>query len=93
VTEPNRPNGMWLWWLSFVDSSASAPPDQQVPGGGGFLGVSIVAATDPLSAVQHAWDLGCNPGGEVGILGPIPLDVYPPEVRNRLLTQEEAEAL
>lgn len=83
----------WLWWLSFVDTARSAPRDQQVPGGGGFLGVAIVEAPDPVSAAGEAWRQGCNPGGEVGILGPIPLDVYPPETRNRLLTQEEADAL
>jgi hypothetical protein len=82
-----------LWWLSFVDPDKSAPPDEQVPGGGGFLGVAIVEADGPGSAITAAWRLGCNPGGQVGILGPIPLDTYSDDVRNRLLTAEEAQAL
>jgi hypothetical protein len=82
-----------LWWLSFVDRSQSAPREEQVPGGGGFLGVAIVHADDPEDAVQRAWELGCNPGGEVAILGPGPPDAFPPEVQDRLLTAEEASAL
>lgn len=54
-----------LWWLSFVDPSLSDPPKQQVPGGGGFLGVCIVPAYGFMDAVDTAWRLGCNPGGEV----------------------------
>ena len=82
-----------LWWLSFVDTDKSDPPGEQVPGGGGFLGVVIVEATDEVSAVTRAWELKINPGGQVGILGPIPQDVYGPLVRDRLLTAEEAQAL
>jgi hypothetical protein len=84
---------MSQWWLSFVDTSKSEPPDEQVPGGGGFLGVAIVEADDPMSAVREAWRQGCNPGGEVQIIGPGPEGAYPPEALNRLLTAEEASAL
>lgn len=82
-----------LWWLSFVDASKSDPPEEQVPGGGGFLGVVIVQAPDAYSAVLVTWMKGINPGGEVQIIGPGPADAYPPEVQNRLLTAEEAMAL
>lgn len=82
-----------LYWLSFVDSDLSAPPDEQVPGGGGFLGVCIVEADNPISAVAEAHRLEINPGGEVAIYGPIPTEAYPEDARNRLLTAEEAQAL
>ncbi|MFF4026979.1 hypothetical protein ACFYY5_29425 [Nocardia elegans] len=54
-----------LWWLSFVDPTKSAPRDQQVPGGPGFLGVAVVHAYGFLHAVSETWRLGINPGGEV----------------------------
>lgn len=82
-----------LWWLSFVDPDKSAPPDEQVPGGGGFLGVAIVEADGPGAAITAAWEHGCNPGGQVGIVGPAPIDTWPVEMWNRLLTAEEAQAL
>ena len=74
-----------LWWLSFAD------PD--LPAGTQFLGVCIVEADGPVSAVAQASLLGINPGGEVGIAGPAPLDVWGPEYRNRLLDRAEAETL
>ena len=54
-----------LWWLSFVDPSRSAPMEEQVPGGGGFLGVVVVEAPSFIAAVGKAHRLGINPGGEV----------------------------
>lgn len=81
------------YWLSFVDTDLSDPPEQQVSGGGGFLGVVIVEADDPISAVMLTHQLGVNPGGEVAILGPAPEGVYPESAMNRLLTAEEARAL
>ena len=68
------------WWLSFID-----------PEGAGFLGVAIVEASGPLTAVERAVDLGVNPGGEVAIL-PLP---YPPRPEDceRLLTSDEAKTL
>jgi hypothetical protein len=74
-----------LWWLSFVDTSR--------PEGDRFLGVCIVEAVGPVSAVGVAHARGCNPGGEVGITGPAPLELWPSDLRNRLLTREEAEGL
>ncbi len=73
-----------VWWLSFVD------PDR--PEGQRFLGVSIVHADDQIHAVQRAWDLGCNPGGEILIAGvdEHALGQYvPPKWCGRLLTKEE----
>jgi hypothetical protein len=55
---------LW-WWLSFVDTTKSAPRAEQVPGGGGFLGIAIVEVKNIMDAAARAWDLGCNPGGEV----------------------------
>lgn len=46
-----------LWWLSFAD------PD--LPRGRQFLGVVVVRADDMKDAMQKAWRLGINPGGEV----------------------------
>ena len=90
---PTTDDTSGFYWLSFVDTNLSAPPDEQVPGGGGFLGVCIVESTDPISAVTEAHRLGINPGGEVGIYGPMPEGVYPEHALNRLLTAEEAQAL
>lgn len=78
------------WWLSFVDPSRSAPRHLQVPGGGGFLGVSCVQGRDIVDACVNARRSGCNPGGEVqGYL----LSCVPPvEYRYRLLTQVDVDA-
>jgi hypothetical protein len=81
------------WWLSFVDPHKAAPRDEQVPGGPGFLGVSIVRAPDFLTAVDFAWALGCNPGGEVKGYPMRPDDPTPPEYEGRLLTREEVDYL
>lgn len=95
---------MSLFWLSFVDTDKSAPPDEQVPGGGGFLGCAIVRVDDSqftdeksatTAAVSRAWEIGINPGGEVGVMGPIPDDAFPEEFieRDTLIMAEEAEDL
>lgn len=81
------------WWLSFVDPEQSAPPEEQVPGGGGFLGVCIVQAPNEVAAVSEAHARGCNPGGAVAMY-PIPPEHLPDkEWRNRLLSKDEALAL
>jgi hypothetical protein len=74
-----------VYWLSFVDTDR--------PEGDRFLGVAIVRGTDPVGAVEMAWALGCNPGGEVMILGPVPDGIYAPEDMGRLLTRDEADRL
>lgn len=83
----------YLWWLSFVDPAKAAPRHEQVPGGPGFLGVVIVESTNLIHATARAWELGCNPGGEVEGFGPLPLDGIPRSYWNRLLTKDEAEAI
>ncbi len=79
-----------LCWLSFAD--AARPEGQQ------FLGACIVPMgetgderQDLITAVQNAWRLGCNPGGEVRFQ-PVPSSVEPhiaPKWIGRLLTRED----
>lgn len=78
-----------LWMLSFVDPSKSAPPGEQVPGEGGWLGTCVVTAFGMVDAVTRAHELEINPGGEVAGYGPLPLDSIAAEWHNRLLTKDE----
>lgn len=82
-----------LWWLSFVDPARSAPLEEQVPGGGGFLGVAVVEAPTFIDAVDKAHRLGINPGGEVKGVGPYQSWEIGPDWRNRLLTSAEVDAM
>lgn len=82
-----------LWWLSFVDTDKSAPPDEQVPGGGGFLGVVIAEGRTLAEALTYSHLLGVNPGGQVAAKGPLPGWTIAPEWRGRLLTAEQALAI
>ena len=66
-----------VWYLSFVDET-------------GWLGGCFVAAETEVGAVSEAWRRGCNPGGEVGIMGPLPPQV-PAGWMNRILSREEIE--
>lgn len=84
--------GEYDWWLSFVDTDKSAPLEEQVPGGGGFLGVCIVRSVHMEDAVIKAHELGINPGGEVAG-APAPTWLIPEEYRNRLLSVEESREL
>lgn len=79
-----------LWWLSFVDPDKAPPLDQQVPGGPSFLGACIVPGAHWLEAVNNAWALGCNPGGEV-----VGLPTTAPDSSwiGRLLTREDIDQL
>lgn len=43
-----------VYWLSFAEPKK-------------HLGVAVVEAEDPREAVQEAWRLNINPGGEVAI--------------------------
>ena len=78
MTTPNE--APWFW-LSFVDPSRN--PGER------FLGVSIVQADDFIDAVEEAWTLGANPGGEVqGV--ELPDDfVVEASLRNRILSEKE----
>jgi hypothetical protein len=83
---------MSLWWLSFCD--ASKPKGQQ------FLGACLVSGGDTGDerqdfqiAIQTAWKLGCNPGGEVESLR-VPETVerqIQAKWLGRLLTRQECE--
>ena len=61
-------------YLSFADET-------------GFLGGAFIPAADIVEAVQKAWELGINPGGEVMGMGPGPLP--PAEWVGRLLSRED----
>jgi hypothetical protein len=74
---------MTYYWLSFADPARHK--------GEQFLGASIVAADDAKAAVERAWALGINPGGEVRI-AKIPRDQlqdFPLDWHNRLVSKVE----
>lgn len=74
-----------LWWISFID------PER--PEGTRFVGVCIVKAPGPTTALQEAWFQKCNPGGEASINGPLPLGGIDDEFLNRVLTKDEAMSI
>jgi hypothetical protein len=82
-----------LWWLSFVDTTRSAPLAEQVPGEGGFLGVVVVDAASFIDAVCRATTLGINPGGEISGRGPYESWRIGPEWCDRLLTAADVDAM
>jgi hypothetical protein len=82
-----------LWWLSFVDPDRSAPPGQQTPGEGGFLGVAICEGDTLADAITRSHLLGVNPGGQVAARGPLPAWMIGPQWRDRLLSKDEALAV
>lgn len=67
-------NPLGLWYLSFSGEE-------------GFRGAVIVEAHGVTTAVDVAWVLGINPGGEVLAI-PCPFPVFP-ELQNRLLGKDE----
>lgn len=72
------------WWLSFADGT--------LPEGSQFLGAAFVQGYTMIDAVQEAWRLGVNPGGEV-VSQMFPADNPPAEhLRNRLLSKAELES-
>lgn len=70
------------YWLSFVD-----------PGRGNFLGGCMVEAVGRIDAVRRSHQLGVNPGGEVAIIGPVPVDKMPAEYADRLLSAADVEMI
>lgn len=74
------------YWLSFCDDT--------LPTGETFVGGCIVRANSIAVAIQEAWRLRCNPGGEV--MGyPIPQDLWYRIKEERigiLWTKEECHA-
>jgi hypothetical protein len=77
----SKPEG-WFW-LSFAD------PD--LPSGSQFLGVVIVKGGGMQEAIQNAWTMGINPGGEVKAIEIPDEHVPPPEFHNKLLSKVELE--
>lgn len=67
-----------LYWLSFA--SVEPPHD--------FLGVAIVYADDFRDAVEQAFALGINPGGEVRGYE-VQSSAIPGDCLNRLIDSEE----
>jgi hypothetical protein len=85
-----------LWYLSFVDTTIECEEANAYPGGPGWKGACIVPADDEIDAVGVSHTMGCNPGGEVAILGPVPPDKVKPEYVGVLLDRvgiEEAGVL
>jgi hypothetical protein len=72
------------YYLSFSDPKR--------PRGTQFLGACFVRGTTARMAVQAAWNLKCNPGGEVTEVGPIShlyiMNKVPPDYREVLLSKE-----
>lgn len=96
LTEEGDDPARGLWWLSFTDPSI-APAEPPRPGGPSWLGACLVLADGPTGAVRQSHVLGINPGGQVKIAGPIPLEPCPPAWRlewcNRLLALADIEAM
>ncbi len=71
------------WYMSFAEP-------------GKFLGGCYLEARGPASALRLSHELGINPGGQVMHVG-FPLELMrqnvPVNMRNRLLTRAEVEAL
>ncbi len=76
--QDNRP---CQWWMSFCD------PERQ--DGQQFLGVCIIEAPDLIQAMQKAWALGINPGGEIKALQ---VSGVSAEYLDKLLSRAEIEA-
>lgn len=75
------------WWLSFVDP-ARAPGTQ-------FLGAVALEVPNNVDPIVHAHAVGVNPGGEVAFvfMEPERVAAIPHNMRNRLLTKEEAKSI
>ena len=68
------------WWMSYCDGS--------LPKGSQFLGVTIIKAKGMAHAVQRAWDMGINPGGEIQAYETDPAAIAPDHF-NRLLSKDD----
>lgn len=70
-----------IYYLSFADDNK-------------FRGAVYLYAHNSTHAVERSWKMGCNPGGEVMILGPIRPDQIPNGVLfSTLLSREDMDAL
>lgn len=89
MTTPTYPLS---WYFSFVDPELSAPYDEQVPGGPGFLGACIVTGNYTVKqALDVSQVLGLNPGGQAMAV-PVPTDAVPPHHRNRFIPRDALPA-
>lgn len=78
AVEEEHSEGEGFFYMSFASSEE------------GFLGGLYMSGRGELSAIQKAWDLGLNPGGEVMSWGPLPnMQYFPREYLFRLLTEDE----
>lgn len=96
-------NGVGWWWLSFVDADGRFLGVAIVDVGPSDLDEALVSLiergmnTDDVAqaigaAAARAWQLGCNPGGQVAAFQ-LPSGVsIPGQYRRRLLNKAEAEA-
>jgi len=80
-----------LWYLSFVDTSAPYEEENDYPGGPRWLGACVVPGFGEVDAVSNAHLMGCNPGGQVSIFGPIPPEKVKPEYVGVLLDRATVE--
>jgi hypothetical protein len=69
-----------LFYMSFVNTKENR-----------FIGASLVYAESPMQAMQNAWEIGCNPGGEV--MSVIPDFIPDDKWINRLLSREELKEM
>lgn len=76
---------MAWWYLSFADGTREK--------GSQWLGAVYVQADSFIGAIDRAWELGINPGGEVQSFGPLDeatMDANTAlEDRERLLNEED----
>lgn len=72
---------MSVYYLSFADGDEEE--------GHQWLGGCYVKANSLHMAITQSRLHGCNPGGEVGVMGPFPEEFVNPSYFNRLLTSEE----
>ena len=70
---------MATWWLSFYKNEQ-------------ILGVVLLNASDMSEAISRAWEMDLNPGGEIKG-AEMPTGMFHEEWMDRLLTEEEANAL
>jgi hypothetical protein len=84
---------MAWWYLSFCDPDLAPPPEEQTPGGPSWLGACYIEADDLPSAITASHLRGCNPGGEVELIGPFTAEQMdenvPEDQRNRLLGRDD----
>lgn len=77
-------NDIAWWFFSFADP--------HLPEGEQYLGGCFVKADSMENALTVSHLVGCNPGGEAQIIGPL-RKIIPPEYTFKILTREEVESM